>query len=123
MKTEYVKRHNKHVEIKVFSFEEIKSIFNPDDWERTFQDLSFLKNVGLTAPPNTFQVTVSGTAIPPDFGIVAGICTLRIDKQDEPIGFPVNWNHWDFCLREDGNVIMIPSEQKRKDHWFQSTKD
>ncbi len=120
METEYTVRDGKRVELKVYNAEEIKPLFSGDDWKRTFEDTLFLKNFGLTAPPTTFLVAISGTSIPAADGKVAGICTLRIDEKDRPKGFPVNWNHWDFYLREDGRVEMIPSNQKRSDHWYAS---
>lgn len=119
MNTEYLTINEQLVKCKTFTEEEIKSIFNDDDWNRTFKDESFLKKVGLTASPETFLTAGSMCTIPCDDGKIAGICTLRIDEKDRPKGFPINWNHWDFFKFED-KIVMIPSNDKKKNHWFKN---
>lgn len=122
MKTEYVNIKGEVKKCRVFSYDEIESIFNDKDWNRTFKDRSFLEKAGLTASPETFLVAGSTSATPTEDGKVAGICTLRTDEKDRPKGFPINWNHWDF-FQLDGKIVMIPSDDKRSDHWFKSEED
>lgn len=124
MKTEYRIINGKRVKVNVYEYEEIKPLFS-DGWKRTFENEDFLKKVGLTAPPSTFLVAASGNSIPTKDGKIAGICVLRTDEKDRPKGFPVNWNHWDFRLNEENKneVIMIPVEQKRPDHWFRNEEE
>ena len=124
VKTEYKVINGKRIKLKTFSYDEIKPLFS-DGWERTFENKDFLEKVDLTAPPETFLVAASGSAIPTEDGKIAGICALRTDEKDRPKGFPVNWNHWDFYLDEEDKtkVIMIPKEQKRKDHWFRNIRE
>ena len=124
VKTEHRVINGKRVKVNVYGCEEIKSLFS-DGWKRTFENDDFLKKVGLTAPPKTFLVAASGNSIPTKDGKIAGICVLRWDEKDELKGFPVNWNHWDFYINEENKseVIMIPVEQKRSDHWFRNKEE
>ena len=125
MNEEFAKINGKVQKCKTFTFDEIKGLFNDNDWNRTFKDPSFLNKVGLSAPPETFLVAGSVALTPPKERVVAGICTLRIDEKDRPKGFPINWNHWDFLLDEENKnkVIMVPSNQKRRDHWFKTEEE
>ncbi len=62
METEYLIRDGKRIELKVYSAEEIKPLIKGEDWERNFEDPSFLKKFGLTAPPSAFLVAISGSS-------------------------------------------------------------
>lgn len=125
MNEEFEKMNGRVQKCRTFTFDEIKKIFNDDGWNRTLKDQTFLKEVGLSAPPTTFLVAGSYSSEPTEDGKIAGICILRTDEKDRSKGFPVNSNHWDFCLAEDkkDKVIMFPSKQKRKYRWFKSEEE
>jgi hypothetical protein len=104
---------------RVFTQEEIKTLFADDNWNRTTKDPSFLQLFGLTPPNGTFLAAGSYADFPDHKERIAGICVLRIDEKDAQKGYPVNWNHWDFISKDD-EVIMIPKENKKEIHWFKS---
>ncbi len=120
MKEEYLDINGKVRKYKTFDYEEINSIFPKDDWDRTFEDPSFLGKFGISSPPETFLVAGSASSIPTSNNVIAGLCRLRVDEKDIPKGFPVNWEHWDF-IKVDDKVIMVPN--KKKKHWFKSEED
>ncbi|VVB81471.1 Uncharacterised protein [uncultured archaeon] len=122
METEHININGKITKCESFAYDEIKSIFNDEDWNRTFKDAAFLEKVGLSAPPKTFLVAGSYCSAPTKDGKIAGICMLRTDEKDRPKGFPVNWNHWNFFLYEK-KVLMIPSNNKLDKHWFKSEEE
>lgn len=123
MKKEHLIIQNKLVKANSFTIEEVKKIFPFDEWKRTSGlPQSVLESVGITPPNKTFFIAASGSSVPEPDGKIAGICVLRNDEKDRPIGVPVNWNHWDFYLdsKDATRVLLCPGKSKQADHQFKT---
>ena len=92
-----------------------------DDWIPKLGDQDFLNEIGITAPPTTIFVAHSGSAKPTDDGKIGGIDIIRIDLDDAPAGI-YNWNHYDVCILNDEEAVLVLSENKRQDHWYPEIK-
>jgi hypothetical protein len=130
MKENYININGKIVKCKEFEEEEFNFIFNTN-WKRT--DITpikeaFFEKIGLSEPKEVRACFISGTETKiddyenNDSKIIGGICVLRYDKKDELKGVPINWNHLDI-LKEDNKIFLIPSEQKREDHWYKTIEE
>ena len=105
----------------IFDKNRIMSDFKIDgtnDWSRYYDDKDFLQKLGLKSPYETILVARSGSTIPTEDGKIAGVCLLRHDKKDEDVGGYYNWNHYDLIMKNNNEIVLITSEQKRSDHWF-----
>lgn len=116
METKYFKVRNKRKRCRTFLKEEIKTKTS-DNWLPTIANPDFLSEIGITAPPNTILVAHSGSTRPTVDGKVAGIDVLRIDINDAPDG-KYNWDHYDVCLIDENEAVLVLSENQRRDHWF-----
>jgi len=100
----------------------IESLFD-DEWKPREMDSSFLKQIGITEPKDTFFVAQSGSSIPTEDGKIAGICILRFDEKDAKKGYPINWYHYDIYQWNDNQAILVTSDLKREDHWYSSKEE
>jgi hypothetical protein len=112
MNKEQRKIKGNYEKCSVWLKEEFEKEFKNKNWERRQVDEDFLKKLGISAPENTVEITVSGTYNTQNAPVdkeIRGIDAHRNDPKEEK---KLKAYHWPFYKK--GDEIIMPTKHRKR---------